>query len=120
MAFLYQKSDILKYLAEVSDLDQTLMVDIVEVFQLPGDVEGDMDGPGTDGKRWGDVALQRVADHQQVGGVDALVLTEGQELALGLVGGNLHIVEIVQQSRALQLVLLVLQLALGKHHQFQR
>ena len=35
-----------------------LMVEVLEMLQLPGDVKGDMDGPGTDGKGWGDVALQ--------------------------------------------------------------
>ena len=43
-----------------------------------------------------------------------LVFAQGQELTLGLVGGNLYIIEIFQQTRTLQLVLLVLQFALGE------
>ena len=50
--------------------------------------------------------------------MDLLVLTEGKKLTLGLVGGDFHIVEIFQQARTLQFVLLILQLALGEDHHF--
>ena len=92
----------------MGDFDEPFVVDVVEVLQLPGDVEGDMDGPGSDGEGRGDVALQRVADHQQFRGMYLLVLAEGQELTLRLVGGDLHIIEILQQARTLQFVLLIL------------
>ena len=47
------------------DFYQLFVVDVVEMFQLPSDVEGDMDGPGTDGEGRGDVALEGVANHQE-------------------------------------------------------
>ena len=47
-------------------LNHALMLEMVVMLQLPGDVEGDVDAPGTDGEGWGDVALQRVANHQEL------------------------------------------------------
>ena len=43
------------------------------------------------------------------------MLTELLELLFCLVGGNLYMREVSGQSTAMKLVLLVLQLALGKH-----
>ena len=80
----------------MGDFCQSLVVDVFGVFQLPCNVEGDMYGPGADGEGGGDVALQRVANHEQFGWVDGLVLAESEELPLGLVGSNLHVVEILQ------------------------
>ena len=57
----------------------------------------DMDGPGADGQRWGDVTLQGIAHHKQFRGMYALMLTECQKLFLALVAGYLHIVEILEQ-----------------------
>ena len=50
----------------MGDLDESLVLDFLKVLQLPGDVEGDMDGRGTDGERRGDVAPQGVAHHEQL------------------------------------------------------
>lgn len=36
-------------LTKMGDLDQSFVVDVVEVLQLPGDMEGDMDSPRTNG-----------------------------------------------------------------------
>jgi hypothetical protein len=38
-----------KEFTKMGDLDQSFVVDVIEVLQLPGDMEGDMDGPGTYG-----------------------------------------------------------------------
>ena len=54
----------------MGDFDKARVLDIFEVLQLPHHVEGDMDGPGTDGEGRGDVALQRVTHHQQFVGQD--------------------------------------------------
>ena len=45
-----------------------------------------------------------------------LVLTESNKFRLRLVGSNFHIIEILQQPRSLQFILLILQLSLRKHH----
>ena len=92
------------------------MVDVVEVFQLPGDMKGDVYGPGTDGEGRGNIALEGVADHQQFRGVYLLVLTEGEKFALGLVGSDLNVVEVLQQTATLQLIFLILQFTLGEDH----
>ena len=97
---------------------QSLVVDVLKVLQLPGDVEGDVDGPGADGECGGDVALQGVADHQEFRGMDLLMFAEVEELTLRLVGGDLHVVEVFQQTRPFQLILLILQLAFGEDHHF--
>jgi hypothetical protein len=34
----------MKNLVEMADFDQALMFDVLEMFQLPRDVEGDVDG----------------------------------------------------------------------------
>ena len=73
---------------------QSLVVNIIKVLQLPRYVKGDMDGPCANGQCWRAVAFQRVANHQQFRRVNALMLAQGEELALGLVGGDFHIVEI--------------------------
>ena len=90
------------------------MADVVGVLQLPGDVEGYVDGWAADGQRGGYVALQRVAHHEQLGGLDAQAGAELAELGLALVAGYLSVVEVVLEPAALQLVLLVEQLALGE------
>ena len=79
-----------------------------------------MDGPCSDGKCRGAVTFQGVADHQQFRGVNTLMFAQGQELTLGLVGGNLYVIEIFQQARALQLVLLVLQFSFGEADHLER
>ena len=43
------------------NLYQSLMLDIVEVLELPRNVERDVDGPRADVERRGNVALERVA-----------------------------------------------------------
>ena len=42
----------------MGDFDEAFVVDIIKMFQLPSDVERDMDGPGADGESRGNVALQ--------------------------------------------------------------
>ena len=80
----------------MGDLDEAFMVDIIKMFQLPGDMEGDMDSPGTDGEGGSDVALEGVANHQEFRGVYLLVLAESQKLTLRLVAGDLHVIEVLQ------------------------
>ena len=46
--------------------------------------------------------------------MDVLVFTKRQELFLAFIGGYLHIVEVGQQARALQFVLLILQFTFGE------
>ena len=46
--------------------DEAWVLNVIKMFQLPRDVEGDVDGRGPDVKGWGDVALQGVAHHQQL------------------------------------------------------
>ena len=70
------------------------MIEFFEMLQLPRDVEGDVDGPGTDGQGGCYIALQRVTHHQQFRRVYLLVVAECQELLLALVAGDFHIVEI--------------------------
>ena len=50
----------------MGDFRKSFVFYILEMLQLPCDVEGDMDSLGTNGEGWGDVALQGVADHQQL------------------------------------------------------
>ena len=45
---------------------QSFVVNIIEMLQLPGDVEGNMDSPCTYGEGRGAVALQRIAHHEQL------------------------------------------------------
>ena len=90
------------------NFNQSFVVDVIKMFQLPRDVEGDMNGPGPNSEGGSDVALQRVADHQQFLGMYLLVFAEGEELTLRLVGGDFHIVEVFQQARTFQFVLLIL------------
>ena len=47
---------------------QSLVLDIVKMLELPSNVEGDMYGPRADVECWGYIALQRVANHQQLMG----------------------------------------------------
>ena len=75
----------------MGDFDKARVLDIFEVFQLPGDVEGDMDGRSPDIEGWGNVTLQGVAHHQQILRENAQVLTELLEFYLGLIRRNLHI-----------------------------
>ena len=58
------------------------MFKVLMVFQLPGDVEGNVYGLGTDGEGWGDVALQGVAYHEQLMRCNVQVLAEFTELLL--------------------------------------
>ena len=95
-------------------LNHALMLEMLVMLQLPGDVEGDVDSPGSDGEGRGDVALQRVAHHQQLVGLDIQLAAQVEELFLALVAGDLHVVEVWGQPAALQLVLLVEELALGE------
>lgn len=92
------KSEIVQNLAEMGDFDEAFVVDVIKMLELPSDMERDVDGPGTNGEGGGDVALEGVADHQQFRGVYLLVLAESEEFALGLVGGNLHVIEVLQQA----------------------
>ena len=96
---------------------ESFVLDVVEVLQLPRDMEGDVDGPGADGEGRGDVAFQGVTYHQQLVGQDAQVLAQLLELHLGLVGGDLHMTEVFAQSTASEFVLLILQLSFGEHHE---
>ena len=82
----------------MGDFNEAIVINVIKMFQLPSDVEGDMDGPGADGEGWGDIALQGVANHQELRGVYLLVFAQRQEFTLRLVRGDLHIVEIVQQT----------------------
>ena len=61
------------------------MLDILEMLQLPRDVEGDMYGTGSNGEGGGYVALKGVANHQHFTGQDVETLAELLELKLGLV-----------------------------------
>ena len=101
----------------MGDFDEPLMLDILGVLQLPRDVEGDVDGRGTDGEGGGDVALQGVAHHEQLRWEDVEMLAELLELDFGLVRRNLHVGEILRQSAAVELVLLVLQLSLREDNE---
>lgn len=55
---LYFLRQIVCQLAEVRDFDESLVVEVLEVLQLPCDVERDVDGPGSDGDGRGTVAFQ--------------------------------------------------------------
>ena len=57
---------IIEQFAELLNFFEPFMIEFFEMLQLPRDVEGDVDGPGSDGKGWGDVAFQGVAYHQQL------------------------------------------------------
>lgn len=46
--------------------DEAWVLNVIKMFQLPSDMERDMNGRSPDVKGWGDVALQRVAYHQQL------------------------------------------------------
>ena len=96
---------------------ESFVLDVVEVLQLPCDVEGDVDGPGADGEGWGDVAFQGVAYHQQFIGQDTQVLAQLLEFHLSLVGGDLYMTEVFAQSAATEFVFLILQFSFGEHHE---
>ena len=99
----------------MGDSDEFRVLDLFGMtFQLPGDVEGDMDGRGSDGKGRGNVALQRVAYHQQFVGLDTQMFAELLELRLALVAGNLDMGEMFGETAAVEFVLLVLQLTFGE------
>ena len=74
----------------MGDFDQSFVLDVLKVLQLPGDVEGDMDGRGPDVKGRGNVTLQGVTYHQQILWEDVQMLTELLELHLGLIRRDLH------------------------------
>ena len=99
---------------------QSFVLDIVKMLELPSNVEGDMYGPRTDVKCWGNVALQRVTHHQQLVGHDVEMLAKLLELSLRFIGCYLYMREILAKTAAMKLVLLILQLALSKHHQSVR
>ena len=61
----------MKNLVEMGDFDEPFVLNVFKMLQLPGDVEGDMDGRGTNGKGRGDIAFQGVAHHQQFARQDA-------------------------------------------------
>ena len=52
------------------------MLEVLVYFQLPRDVEGDMDGLCADGDGWGNVTLQGVAHHDHLVWLDAKVATQ--------------------------------------------
>jgi len=58
----------------MGDFYQSLVLDIVEMLELPSNVEGDMYGPRTDVECWGNIALKRVAHHKQLMGQDIKML----------------------------------------------
>ncbi len=55
-------------LAEMSDLHHPLVLEVIMKLQLPRHAERDVDGLGAHCQGWGDVALQRVAHHEQFAG----------------------------------------------------
>ena len=65
---------------------ESFVLDVVEVLQLPRDMEGDVDGPGADGEGRGDVAFQGVTYHQQLVGQDAQVLAQLLDCPVHCVG----------------------------------
>ena len=75
-----------------------------------------MNGPGTDIKCRSDIALQRVTHHEKLRGQNLQTLTELRELCFGFITGDFYMREILIQMAAIQLILLILQLAFGKHH----
>ena len=48
--------------------NKAFVLNVFRVFQLPCNVEGDVDCRSSDVEGWCNVALQRVTDHQQVFG----------------------------------------------------
>ena len=87
---------------------QSFVLDIVKMLELPSNVEGDMYGPRTDVKCWGNVALERVAHHQQLVGHNVEMLAEILEFSFGFIGCNLYVREILAKTAAMKLVLLIL------------
>ena len=76
----------------MGDFDKLLVLDVLGMaLELPSDVEGDVDGRGSDGEGWSNVALQGVAHHQQLVGQDVKMLTELLKLQLGFVTSNLDV-----------------------------
>ena len=98
----------------MGDFYQTMVLDILEMLQLPSDVKGNMYGRSPDVKGRGNVTLQRVSYHQQFLRKDTQMFAELLEFHLGLVRGNLDMREVLHQSTTFQFVLLILQLAFGK------
>ena len=72
---------------------QTLVGKLLRLLQLPDHMVGDMDGIAANGQGGCDVRAERVADHQQLVGLDVEMITEGDILVLPLVGDGLHILE---------------------------
>ena len=101
-------------LAEAGDFLQAGVGELLTLLQFPDHVVGDVDGVGASLKGGGDVGTERVAYHERLFRGYAEVLAELAVRLLGLVGDGLHVREIGLQSRAVQLVLLVEQLALGE------
>ena len=60
---------------ELLNFFEPLVFKVLHMLQLPRDMERDVDGPGTDGQRRSNVALQRIAHHKQLRGVYMLMLT---------------------------------------------
>ena len=89
-------------------LNQSLVLNIVKMLELPSNMEGDVYGPRTDVKRWGNVALQRVAYHQQLVRHNVEMLAELLELSLRFIGCYLYMREILAKTAAMKLVLLIL------------
>ena len=61
---------IIEQFAELLNFFEPFMIELFEMLQLPRDVEGDVDGPGSDSEGWSNVAFQGVAYHQQLVGQD--------------------------------------------------
>ena len=74
----------------MGNLCQSWMLDILRVLQLPGNVEGDMNGPSTDIKCRSDVALQLVTHHEELRGLNLQTLTELRELCFGFITSDLY------------------------------
>lgn len=79
----------------MGDFYKSLMLNVFKVLQLPGDVEGDVDGRGPDVKGRGNVTLQGVTYHQQILWEDVQMLTELLELHFSFVRRNLHMGEVL-------------------------
>jgi hypothetical protein len=65
---------VLKNIVEMGDFYKSLVLNILRMLQLPGNMEGDMDGPRTNVECWGNIALKRVAHHKQLMGQDIKML----------------------------------------------
>lgn len=90
------------------NLYQSFVLDILKMFELPSNVEGDMYGPGTDVECWSYITLQRVAHHQQLMGQNLQMLTEVLEFCLSLIRGNLYMREVFSQTTTMEFVFLIL------------